>query len=308
MSTLAIAVHTSAVLLWEWKPPPGLWRSYLVVFVIWLFISLENGISWKLHHAAGYIENTGLWCWIGDGFPKERILLEYFWMWFTALSNLLLYVPLFLALRGNLVIRGYHLRWRKVSSGEAWTAPNHASAVARQMLWYPFAYVIIVLPIAIVRWLAFSGTNVPTAATIFAGILFCLSGFINSLLYPATRPALLPTRHRDRSGSRSTNRHVRRSSGSGLQDASRTTVSFSLPRSTPVPSDGSKEGDDLKFYSPPSSPSMNGTSPRRFSALDFQYRSREFFELPGTQRGKDGGVVKIMPSDHSTLFPSHPEP
>jgi len=315
-STLAIAVHTSAVLLWEWKPPTRLWLSLSVIFCIWLFISLENGIAWRLHHSARYIESTGLWCWIGDHYPKERILFEYLWMWFTALSNLLLYIPLFLVLRGNLVIRGIRFRWRKVSPGQAWVTPdgaNHTHRVARQMLWYPLAYVVVVLPIAIVRWLAFSGKSVPTAATIFSGILFCLSGLINSLLYPATRPALLPTRHRDRSASGSTSLSFskRRSSGPGRQEFVHNSISFNVPRTGVISFDGSLDGNDPKLASHPSA--LSEASQRRSpDGLESNHDRYEAFGLPSSdlELGKEEGeIIDIASPKRSfrTLSPTNPD-
>jgi hypothetical protein len=43
-------------------------------------------------------------CWVGSHFTSERIIGEYFWMWFTALVSLGLYVPLFFCLRGNIMV------------------------------------------------------------------------------------------------------------------------------------------------------------------------------------------------------------
>lgn len=198
-STLAIAVHTSAVILWDWKAPRKQYISSLVVFAIWLFIILENTIAWRVNRQEVYIGNTDYWCWITAAYPKERIAFEYLWMWSAAFINLLLYIPLFFSLRGNLVVQGMRFRWRSVSHPEAWPVPRdpHGSAsIARQMLWYPIAYVAVVLPIAIVRWLAFNETKVSFTWTAVAAICFNLSGLVNVLVYTLTRPALLPTRHR----------------------------------------------------------------------------------------------------------------
>lgn len=57
-------------------------------------------------------------------------------------------------------------------------------------------YTITVLPIAVVRWSAFSSNNVPFAATIVADVLFASSGLLNVILFAITRPALLPSRDR----------------------------------------------------------------------------------------------------------------
>lgn len=49
-------------------------------------------------------------CWITASYPAERIALEYFWMWFTALLNIALYVPLALVLKGYIIIDGFKVR------------------------------------------------------------------------------------------------------------------------------------------------------------------------------------------------------
>lgn len=58
------------------------------------------------------------------------------------------------------------------------------------MLVYPIAYTTLILPIAISRFLAWSGRDVPFATTIFADIVFLFSGFVNVLLFITTRRIL----------------------------------------------------------------------------------------------------------------------
>lgn len=69
-----------------------------------------------------------------------------------------------------------------------------ANAVAMQMLFYPAVYIVTVFPIAIVRWITFSGQYVPFPATCFASMLFSSSGLFHVILFALTRPRLLPTR------------------------------------------------------------------------------------------------------------------
>jgi hypothetical protein len=81
--------------------------------------------------------------------------LEYGILWFTALVNILLYVPLFFCLRGNLVVNPYHkdepsaaprlkVTWQSVKDAAWATNPaerqSDPSAIAKQMLAYPIAY------------------------------------------------------------------------------------------------------------------------------------------------------------------------
>jgi len=67
---------------------------------------------------------------------------------------------------------------------------SHLTTVAKQMLWYPIAYIILVLPIAAARFSSFSGVSVPFAVTIFAGAVFMLTGFVNAVLFCLTRNVL----------------------------------------------------------------------------------------------------------------------
>jgi hypothetical protein len=93
-----------------------------------------------------------------------------------------------LRLRGNIIDSGsgVRLRWVKLSSGwkEQDPVESFVMTVARQMLWYPVAYTLIILPIAACRWAEFSGKTVPYWVTVFSGVIFGLSGkpFFNPCL------------------------------------------------------------------------------------------------------------------------------
>lgn len=88
-----------------------------------------------------------------------------------------------LRLRGNISISNGSVRFRWVERSRAWngsagreSVESHVQSVARQMLWYPVAYTILILPIAICRWTIFSGKHVPELATVAADCIFLLSG------------------------------------------------------------------------------------------------------------------------------------
>lgn len=60
---------------------------------------------------------------------------------------------------------------------------------------YPFIYTVTTLPIAAARFSIFHGNgDVPFGVTVFADVLFSLSGFFNVLLFWFTRRSLLPRR------------------------------------------------------------------------------------------------------------------
>ena len=56
---------------------------------------------------------------------------------------------------------------------------------------YPLAYSLTVIPLSVSRWLRFNNVNVPSAAILFGGMMFNLSGAINVLLFLIVRPHLL---------------------------------------------------------------------------------------------------------------------
>ncbi|KZV80574.1 hypothetical protein EXIGLDRAFT_780809 [Exidia glandulosa HHB12029] len=166
LSILAITVHTFLVLFFHWTPPESPRMAIIVLTLDWLFITLLVSIGYALHGRHEYYGITGLWCWITALYPVERIALEYFWLWAAALLNVVLYIPLFLALRGNIVV-------------------VHSDR-------YPLIYLITILPTSITRFMSFAGHNVPYQATVFCGLLFSCSGIFNVILFTTTRPMLLP--------------------------------------------------------------------------------------------------------------------
>ena len=67
---------------------------------------------------------------------------------------------------------------------------SHLTTVAKQMLWYPIAYTVLVLPIAAARFSTFTGASVPFPVTIFTAAVFMLTGFVNAVLFGLTRNVL----------------------------------------------------------------------------------------------------------------------
>ncbi|KAG5646751.1 hypothetical protein DXG03_002433 [Asterophora parasitica] len=164
------------------------------------------------HSSKGpYYGNTGFWCWISNEYQKEKIVFEYLWMWLAAFIMLTLYGIIALVMRGILVVGDdsrEHSRWRFRCRWN-WTGrqrarqelaeydeedeeeARQARTVANLMLFYPAVYIFCVFPVGLVRWLTFSGHYVPSAATIFASVVFSLSGILNTILYALTRPELV---------------------------------------------------------------------------------------------------------------------
>lgn len=86
-------------------------------------------------------------------------------------------------LRGNILLDGWSIRFRFVDRKRAWRAcadrglvDDHVLSVARQMLYYPVAYTIVILPVAICRWTEFTTGKMPLAAVFVTDTIFLLSG------------------------------------------------------------------------------------------------------------------------------------
>jgi len=241
LASLAIAVHTFAVLLLKWRSPQGRMLPISVIALIWLLLILITTIPSGLHHNSSYYGIAGSWCWvrvptyifiqyscawlmkIRSDLEKQGLLLDYAILWLAASINIVLYVPLFFCLRGNLQVSyatapnqkakpRMVIGWTRGDARHAWASEEgrkEGSAVARQMLAYPIAYsmyhiltfdrlilkmcglAVLILPMSIVRWINRDGMSHVWIAV--AAVIFCSSGFINVCLYIWTRPKLLPS-------------------------------------------------------------------------------------------------------------------
>ncbi|KAJ1307500.1 hypothetical protein OPQ81_001599 [Rhizoctonia solani] len=239
MSTLAISIHTFIVIFFSWHPPTGaagarIWGT--VIALIWVYLSLCVSVGFAVNEKQlrsaptdvaleHFYAPTPFYCWIGQGYLIERILFEYFWIWVTALSSIVLYSTLFLRMRGNISVdprKWTHVRfhWRRTSSSEMSyvTGPNgvrlQAMATpsgrlvikqdtkdALKMLYYPAAYTALTLPLSIARWSTFNpsapvqlgrtAAETPFLATAIVVSIFGLSGVVNVIMFVSTRPNVL---------------------------------------------------------------------------------------------------------------------
>ncbi|KAG8954535.1 hypothetical protein FRC03_011443 [Tulasnella sp. 419] len=184
--TLSITIYTFVVIYLKWHIPNKQWLPWVVTGSIVLFLVLMVAICFSIHRNPPFYGPAGLWCWVVAEYPGEKIGLEYGIFWFVALTNFLLYVPLFLSLR-----RVARSGW----PGESSLHRRETMSIAIKMLVYPVAYIILVLPMSIIRFIGFYNPNtvVPAGWRAIAGVTFGASGFVNSLLYVITRPRLLPS-------------------------------------------------------------------------------------------------------------------
>lgn len=197
--SFVIAVHTFDVLFLRWHIADYVCYGTLVgVWAFLGFIVILGPSVIESRERGPFYGISGYWCWITAAYPVERYALEYLFMFASAGLSFILYFLVFLRLRGNVSVSGWHIRFHRVQNGPGGDNSNnglfhdgrrdpHLMQVARQMLWYPVAYTILVLPIAAARFSAFNGQTVPLAVTIFTSSIFMLSGFVNAVLFTTTR-------------------------------------------------------------------------------------------------------------------------
>jgi len=171
--------------------------AYAVIFVVWVFFILWVAVGTGIHSQRGslFYTPTPYWCWVASKYMGERIAGEYLWLWLTLFTSVIIYIPLFLWSRGNLVFESHwtrpRLRWFSAQSVHM----DRQRKTTFLFLLYPLAYALVVLPLTIIRWTIFANpaktTTFPSGWTFFAQIFFSLSGLVNVLLLRFTRPGLL---------------------------------------------------------------------------------------------------------------------
>jgi len=193
--TLVIAIHTFCLLFLELKP--GRFVLYATLIAGWSGIAaivIAGPAALNTARHGPFYGISGYWCWISPPYTTAHVTLDYMFMFMAALFSFVLYTLIFLRLRGNVVVTGWRVSFRR-SGITAWRGKqfeNQALAIAKQMLLYPVAYTIIILPIAAARFSSFAGNDVPFAATIFCDTVFLLSGVVNVTLFTTTRRMLPP--------------------------------------------------------------------------------------------------------------------
>ncbi|KAG8993853.1 hypothetical protein FRB94_010328 [Tulasnella sp. JGI-2019a] len=202
LMTLAIGVTSFAVIVLRWpnsasKTIPIIVHAFTITLLI-LFTVVPTSLQ------SHFYASVGFWCWISPAHHPEQIALEYGWFWLTGLINFILYVLIFLALRGNLLVtfdseatdgwgRGsMHAHWernrnRRASIGTS-EERKRLMRTARRLLAYPIVYIITILPMTIIRWIQFIQPhhNIPSEAIAFSSIVYTSSGFFNAILYTIT--------------------------------------------------------------------------------------------------------------------------
>ncbi|QRV81946.1 transmembrane protein [Ceratobasidium sp. AG-Ba] len=250
----SVSIWTLAITLYTWWSVTGNKRlnfrpllCYGIVAAVWVYVFAFNFGSYATVNPvddddeANYFTPTPFWCWVNSKYSGNRVG-EYFWLWLAGVGNIVVYVPLYLLLRGNLVIHynPFSVRLYRIPPPpqEEVVKPDNDSSVAStedesdqedtrkdafKLLWYPIVYTILVLPLSLVRWMGsgntkFNDPQVPArhalaAAQLIFHALYRLSGVVNVGLVLSTRPNVLLLGKRDREAESAQEDQIPRAAG-----------------------------------------------------------------------------------------------
>lgn len=199
MLTLAIAVHTFLVIAFRWTPSPSFRIPIVAVALMWSFqLTFLVALLASHDRTKALFAPLPYWCWLSSHYAQMRLPSDYFWHWFTVAASILLYVPLFFVIRGNLEFGHDYVprvRFRRSTlPGENFVSSHFSVASqSRKMLMYPVAYVVLLMPFTVIRWAGNftlrAGQNVHFF--FFCVSLYFLNGLANVLLLVFTRPSIL---------------------------------------------------------------------------------------------------------------------
>ncbi|KAI0749876.1 hypothetical protein C8Q80DRAFT_1269678 [Daedaleopsis nitida] len=198
--TGAIAIHAFNTLVLRNKLPG--WICFGAIVLGWLIaILLAATPSWIRKDIGIFGPVYGiqeLSCGISRNWPLLSTGLHLIPLLVGSIVSVLFFTLVFLVLRGTLTIKnGIKIklnrtnRW-SMSSVTTVEYQRFIAAVARSMLWYPFAYNILLLPHIIVNLTRSSGIKVPFEANVFANVTASLLGTANALILCNTLRILRP--------------------------------------------------------------------------------------------------------------------
>ncbi|TFY71616.1 hypothetical protein EVG20_g1395 [Dentipellis fragilis] len=198
--TSVIAFHTFGILFFNLPLKRyAMWCTLVGVWSATAAIVIAGPATLNTPKHGPFYGIAGEWCWITGNYNTQRVVLDYMIMFLAALFSFILYTLVFLRLRGIILVDGWRISFRFKRRVPSWSGSEkgrqdqYMATLGKQMLLYPVAYTIIILPITVVRFTNWFGhDDVPFAATIFCDTVYLLSGLVNTILFSSTRRILPP--------------------------------------------------------------------------------------------------------------------
>ncbi|KAJ3761828.1 hypothetical protein EV360DRAFT_37049 [Lentinula raphanica] len=193
--TIIIAVHTFYLLVLERRTNQFTLVATLIAGWSGIFAIVISGPAVLDTVDRGpFFGISGYWCWISDGYDVPRITLDYLIMFVALFSCLVLHGLIHLRLRGYMSMKGWRMTFYKQKQERPVDRhfEDKGETIARQMLLFPLAYSITLLPIAVSRFAAWNGHLVSFEETVFCETVYLLSGCVNVTLFCTCRQILPP--------------------------------------------------------------------------------------------------------------------
>jgi len=141
--SFVISAQTFCLLFYQLQSPR--WVGWVVlgsVNALMVVLTVLGPASYKTMTNGGFYGVSGYWCWITSEYSLARMTLDYMILFLSASLSFILYTLVFFRLRGNIVVTGWHVRFRMLGKDESgWRgrerANSSALSVARQMILSP---------------------------------------------------------------------------------------------------------------------------------------------------------------------------
>ncbi|CEL60350.1 hypothetical protein RSOLAG1IB_09568 [Rhizoctonia solani AG-1 IB] len=191
--TIAITLLTFISVVRGWAIKARVWVWGSIMAAAWAYVALWAGIggTWGGFYAPG-----APWCWISAEYAEYWTSAQSVWLWIAGFGSILLYIPLFLLVRGNIkwdpVVGWASLKWRwKGEYGED----------SNRLLWYPLGYITLV-PVAILNWISYGGVYTSRTVRFTIVAIFNLSGVVSVGLILLARTNVLRLDYRSQKDAR----------------------------------------------------------------------------------------------------------
>ncbi|EJD06731.1 uncharacterized protein FOMMEDRAFT_66167, partial [Fomitiporia mediterranea MF3/22] len=198
--TAVIAMHTFSSLVLHKR-----YSAWWVVFGVALgwgsAVALGTALSTISTSKHGpFFNQVGMWCAISSGYTVEQFVAYYLPIVISAFVTSALYAIIYLCLRGTLVIGDGIKLNLSPENVQGWVARlngreeyrHFLGAIIRSLLWFPFAFVVLFLPITIAGLMRISGIGNSDGLLALAGVAASLNGLANVLILVNTIRVLRP--------------------------------------------------------------------------------------------------------------------
>lgn len=193
--TVSIAIHTFNSLVLKRNQSALVSRCAMTVG--WGLSALMASLPFILPKPDGDIYGPeGLMCTIRSVYPKHQFFLHLLPIFIASILSAIFYSIIFLVLRGTISIRGgIKLTLdpnQRLANVDRDGYHRFIARIARSMIWYPIAYVALLVPYSVMKLLSISGFTVPFQALVFAASCWFALGVVNVGLFYNTFRILEP--------------------------------------------------------------------------------------------------------------------